>query len=165
MPVASLYVKNPPELKPGNSFYTDKIHILFGAKLKDLYNDPLPDREHPENQSDDDKDNKPGVTVLLTGLISGEIYSVQRFWTVLNVNIVDKQHLQGLIDFKNELSVIGAKPEILYYKPYIEKYNDPKRSYFRAVKMSSTSSCKNVIELSKNSWLKYESLYDQEKRP
>ncbi|MGB9599350.1 MAG: hypothetical protein ACPL7I_02260 [Myxococcota bacterium] len=165
MPVASIYVKNPPPLEKESKFVTDKVHILFGARLKDIYNDPLPDKEHPENQFDDDRDSKPGVTALISGLISGEIYSVQRFWTTLNVNVVDSEHLHGLIDFRNELSFIDAIPSILYYKPIVEKYKNPDRSYFAAQKISPLSSCNDVIEMAKNGWLKYEPFYNPDKRP
>lgn len=165
MPVVSIYVKNPPPLIKGSSFTTDKVYVLFGARLNDFYNDPLPDKEHPENQFDDDRDKNPGVTVLVSGLISGEIYSVQRFWTVLNVNVVDSEHLQGLIDFKNELSFIDALPAMLYYKPVIEKYINPKRSHFTAQKLKPYSSCNDVIELSKKGWLKYEPFYNPNRTP
>ncbi len=165
MPIAKILVNNPPALVKGNKFTTDKVNILFGARLNDPLNDPLPDKEHPENQYDDDRDSKPGVTVLLTGIISGEIYNVQRFWTKLNVNVLDADHLHGLIDFSNELSIIDTVPEILYYKPEIEKYFRPERSYFRAQRLKNTSSCKNVLDLSKNGYLKYEPFYNPDKSP
>ncbi len=165
MPIAKTFAKNPPELSYGNSFITDRIFILYGARLDDPFLDPLPDRENSINQFDDDRDLKSGVTVFLTGIINGEIYSVQRFWVNLNINIINENALYGLIDFKNELSFIGTKPEYLYYKPYIEKYSKPERSYFRAQRLNDSASCKDLIEIAKSGWLKLEPFYNASARP
>ena len=163
MPSAKISVQDPPPLKTGDSFSTDRIRILFGARLQNIDSDKLPNKADPVRQFDDDRDGLPGVTVYVNGVINGEMYTVQRFWTTLDVVVTDKDHLSGLIDFGNELSIIDANPAILYYEPAIEKYKNPNRSYFKAIRIPVDSSCNDLINISRtDNWLKYEDFYNTE---
>ncbi|MGB1250835.1 MAG: hypothetical protein ACPG8W_09505, partial [Candidatus Promineifilaceae bacterium] len=62
--------------------------------------------------TDPDGDGNPGLTVRATGLADGEIYVVQRSWTILDGQLAGDR-LDGLIEWNSEQIIIGADNPVL----------------------------------------------------
>jgi len=138
------------KMEPGRSFQTDTVLDVRGARLPDPLNTPLPDYENLEYVFDQDRDQKPGMTVYVAGVLTGEVYNVQRWWVKYNVKVHDTDRLSGLIDFGSEETIVGASNKIFLTKMKVVPHHQKDRSYFRAIRLKNDADCNTVIEISKN---------------
>lgn len=157
----------PPQMAPGASFTTDTGLSVLGARLDDPARDPLPTYRDPANQYDQDRDGNPGMTMLVTGAMSGEMYVAQRSRYQLSCVVVDADHLQGPVLSDTEQAILGASKDALVYDMTLSAHPQADRSYFRAVRLPDTASCGEVIELGgmKRGWLTFEPHYDPARLP
>jgi hypothetical protein len=81
-----------------------------GARLNDPERDPLPTRADDARVVDQDGDGKPGLTVRVSalGIISGEVYIVQRVRTRLVGTLVSPDRIEGLVEWSTEQVTLGA---------------------------------------------------------
>jgi hypothetical protein len=149
LPAALLRALPKPELdariyrKDGKvTLYQPPRTIVLGAKLERPSRDRLPQSPDDSRVRDQDKDGKPGVTVLVSGLVSGEIYVAQRNWVELRGKQRAANHFQGKVRFGNEQVVLGASTSMLESSPNARP--DPGRSYFHLVKVPKRSKCKSA---------------------
>ncbi|MGC9042987.1 MAG: hypothetical protein ACP5KG_03945 [Myxococcota bacterium] len=159
-----------PELVKGAYMETDRLLEIRGALLENPETDPLPTHYNINDPRiiDQDRDGKPGMTNIMSGVLTGEVYNVQRWWVKFLINVVDENHLQGLLDHGSEQNIIDANPKSLIYDTESIKHPDQRHSYFRAKRMSDTASCSDVLyeaKKVKGSWLEFEWLYDPNKTP
>lgn len=119
---------------------------LHGARLADPARDPLPTSADDPRVFDQDGDGKPGITVpvRILGLISGEVYAVQRITKLLEGVVVSPNLIRGLITWTNEQVTIGASNPFL--KTDAQAQVDPvrERSYFVAVRVSPGTTCEDL---------------------
>ena len=121
---------------------------VHGARLADPVNDPLPTAADDPRVFDQDGDGNPGITVRVSvlGLISGEVYAVQRLWKLLEGTVVTPDLIRGLITWTNEQVTIGAS------NPFLNTSGDaridpvPERSYFVAIRVPSGTTCDDLKE-------------------
>jgi hypothetical protein len=140
-----------PDMAADAVFPTDTFWELRGAKLANLF-DPLPDFKNcPQGncstQYDQDKDGHPGMTTLMTGIITAEIYNTQRWSQMMSINVVDQDHLRGLITHSSEQTVIDASNSSALQTLTYVMHPDLDRSYFRALRVSDDASCDDVAKL------------------
>ncbi|MBC7221127.1 hypothetical protein H5T55_06655 [Candidatus Bipolaricaulota bacterium] len=121
---------------------------VHGARLADPLNDPLPTTPDDPRVFDQDGDGKPGITVRVAvlGLISGEVYAVQRLSKLLEGQVVTPDLIRGLITWTNEQVTIGASNPFLNTSG--EARVDPvrERSYFVAIRIPAGTSCDDLKE-------------------
>lgn len=170
IPINIHRVKNVPEMVPGATMETDVMLEVRGAILEKPETDPLPSHYNPADPRivDQDRDLKPGMTTYMSGVLTGEIYNVQRWWVKYYINIVDENHMQGLLDHGSEQNIIDANPKSLIYDTECIKHPEPRHSYFRALRMPDYTSCEDLLyeaKKVKGSWLEFDLLYDPDKRP
>ena len=81
-----------------------------GARLNDPERDSLPTRADDARVVDQDGDGKPGLTVRVSalGIISGEVYVVQRVRTRLVGTLVLLDRIEGLVEWSTEQVTLGA---------------------------------------------------------
>jgi len=81
-----------------------------GCRLADPEIDPLPTSPNDPRVIDQDGDGKPGLTVHVSvlGIISGDVYVVQRVRTRLDGMIVTPDRIEGLFECTSEQVTIGA---------------------------------------------------------
>lgn len=139
-----------PPMKSGVEFSTDIIVDVRGARLPDPVNSPLPDYENMEYVYDQDRDGKPGMTVFVSGVLTGEVYNVQRWSVRYNINVIDENRMSGLIDFLSEESIVGASNKLFLTKIKVVPHYQYDRSYFRAMRINSDADCNTVIDMSKD---------------
>lgn len=119
---------------------------VHGARLADPARDPLPTTATDPRVFDQDGDGKPGITVRvkILGLISGEVYAVQRLSKLLEGKVVTPDLIRGLITWTNEQVTIGAS------NPFLNTSGDARvdpvreRSYFVALRVPPTTTCEEL---------------------
>lgn len=81
-----------------------------GATLDDPERDPLPTRADDARVVDSDGDGKPGLTVKASalGILSGDVYVVQRVRTRLIGTLVSPDRIEGLVEWSTEQLTLGA---------------------------------------------------------
>ncbi len=150
IPVLVNNTERLPEMKTGTGFVTDTVLDVRGARLPDPWNTPLPDFENTEYVYDQDRDTNPGMTVFVAGVMTGEVYNVQRWWVRYHIKVKDSDRMSGLIDFSSEETIVGASNKIFLTKIKVIPHHQSDRSYFRAVRLSNESDCNTVIDMSKD---------------
>jgi hypothetical protein len=120
------------------TFHQPPQTLVIGAELEAKHTDPLPKTPHDSRVRDHDEDGKPGVTVLVSGIISGEIYLVQRSTSHLTGHATP-DGFQGTIYFSNDQSILDATKGPLKRNPNATP--DPNRSEFVLRKVNPNVTC------------------------
>jgi hypothetical protein len=175
IPINTHRVLVVPEMVPGAKMETDIMLEVRGAILENPATDPLPTHYNINDPRiiDQDRDGKPGMTTFMSGVLTGEVYNVQRWWVKYYINVVDARHWQGLLDHGSEQNIIDANPKSLIYDTECIKHPNQNHSYFRALKLCEpdqpcAASCADVLyhaKKVKGGWLEFEWLYDENKKP
>jgi hypothetical protein len=97
----------------GLRYRLDRLYEVVGATLQDTAEEALPTEPDDPRVIDEDDDGRPGVTILLSGLVDGEVHVVERKRTELDGVAVSKDRIEGTLDFASEQSVVGADPASL----------------------------------------------------
>lgn len=118
--------------------------LVLGADLKSRATDPLPTDANDARVRDDDEDGKPGVTVRVSGLVSGEIYLAQRSTSRLSGHAT-ADGFHGTIHFTNDQSILGATKDVLKRNPNAKP--DPSRSEFTLRKLTRNLTCSEARRL------------------
>lgn len=87
---------------------------VAGAALTDPACDPLPtDASDLVHLVDSDNDGFPGISVGLSGLITGTLRSVQRQATALHGLAVAADRIEGGMSFQSDQTIIASEPAAL----------------------------------------------------
>jgi hypothetical protein len=150
------FIQSLPELswtatlEPGEEglrFATPWVTTVNGARLEDPENDPLPTRADDPRVVDQDGDGKPGLTVhvsVMGGLISGDVYVVQRDRSKLSGTVVSPDEVDGLVEWSSEQSVLGASNPFLLGGTTARPDPIAEHSYFRAHRVDDATSCADL---------------------
>jgi hypothetical protein len=91
---------------------------------------------------DEDNDGHPGITVNLTGMLLGSLYSVQRQTTAIIAIPVAPDRFEGVLDFASKQNVLDSYPTSLtaLYGQAVA-YSDPSEcsSTFAMVKVADAT--------------------------
>lgn len=118
---------------------------VIGADLPDPQNTPLPRRAGDPYIVDQDGDGHPGMTVNIRGMVSGEIYVVQRGWSELDATTVNADRIDGAVRWSMEQRVLGASRWMLDSEPPTWPSTNPAASYFRTVRLADGAGCTDVV--------------------
>lgn len=91
----------------------ERFSRVLGAELEDAENEPLPVDPDDPRVIDQDGDGNPGVTILIDGLLSGEIYLLQRSWIELCGAVISPDRLEGYVRWGIDQSVVDASNMLL----------------------------------------------------
>jgi hypothetical protein len=97
--------------KGGVAFFTSKGYTTRGWRPTSAATDPMP--EAAAGTFDGDEDGNPGITLILDGLLRGQIYVVQRDWNAYSGRQIDANNIVATADWAGEQKAYGAKPESL----------------------------------------------------
>lgn len=128
----------------GLDFVTPWITSVNGARLDDPESDSLPTRADDPRVVDQDGDGKPGLTVhvsVMGGLISGDVYVVQRDRSKLSGAVLSPDEVDGLVEWSSEQSVLGASSPLLLGGTVARPDPIAEHSYFRARRVDDATSC------------------------
>lgn len=118
---------------------------VVGANLSDESTDPLPTDMMDLRVVDPDGDGQPGVTVLVRGMVDGEVYVVQRGRSALETSHVSSDRIEGVVDWTAEQVVLGASARVLRSQPPTEPDPDPSRNRFVTVRLDAGATCRTVL--------------------
>jgi hypothetical protein len=112
--------------------------VVVGARLRDPIREKLPESADDARVVDQDRDGRPGVTVRVHGIVSGEVFVVQRSTSQLR-GVQDEKGFSGQVIFQNEQSVLGAT------SPFLKgnRASEPTRegSWFRLERLQKGQKC------------------------
>jgi hypothetical protein len=117
---------------------------VLGVKLKDQQKEPLPKNTDDPRVYDQDGDGHPGMTVKVDGIVSGEVYVIQRTTTRLLGERIGAS-FRGQVIFKNEQKVVGASSVMLNRSPNPKP--DLSQSFFRLEKVSPALGCSDAARI------------------
>lgn len=120
---------------------------VFGARLTDIENEALPTSSSDPRVYDQDNDGNPGMTVSISGIISGDIYIVQRGRNSLTSSVsADKSRWDGLVQWDNEQVTLGASNSILTsVSPEATVDPNANNSFFRTTRVNAAMDCATVV--------------------
>jgi hypothetical protein len=125
---------NGPELELQQRAQT----LVVGANLRHPLTDPLPEEAEDPRVIDPDHDKKPGMTIRVEGLVSGDVYVVQRSTSSLS-GTQTPNGFAGKVSFKTEQRVLGASSPFLKGNRAADP--NPDKSYFVLQKLSARATC------------------------
>ncbi len=143
----------PDKIDIGSKIDTSTYLEVRGARLDDPENDPLPTAENLEGEWDQDRDGKPGMTSVMNGTLTGEVYQSVRFhisgeMEILTMNADGKvEKMKGSLKNDSEQYMLGASKDSLLQDVTSNLYKDSNRSYMRILRMVDDASCKDLIDL------------------
>ena len=113
--------------------------VVLGAKLKNP-RDALPEDDDDPRVVDADKDGKPGLTVLVRGIVDGEVYVAQRGWNKLTGELRGDL-ISGKVEWGSEQTTLDATSMLLKSSPTSRP--DPRASvnYFRMKRLDGAVTC------------------------
>ena len=132
-----------------NSVELSRLVELNGIRLNDPLMDDLPDNVNDERIYDQDGDGYPGVTVFVSGLISGQINLIQRTITQLSGQFLDGK-ISGIVRWDIDEQILDSDQDLLKMGAPIIPNEDESRSVFELVKIPEEFDCSNLIENSAN---------------
>ncbi|HXS18049.1 MAG TPA: hypothetical protein VN764_12720, partial [Polyangiaceae bacterium] len=127
----------------GESFLSSGTQTLvIGAELKRPEHEALPEVASDPRVIDQDKDGKPGMTVRVDGIVSGEIYVVQRSSTQYS-GPATRDGFAGRIEVDVEQVIVGASSGLLRHGSTPEP--NSKLSAFALGRVSNTATCAQAV--------------------
>lgn len=128
------------------TFMQPKQTLVLGAELASDETDPLPTAPQDPRVRDHDRDGKPGVTVLVSGIVSGEIYLTQRSTSHL-IGRATPGGFRGTIHFTNDQSILDATKGVLKRNP--DAKPDPARSEFVLRRVDPKLTCSEALRMAR----------------
>ncbi len=122
-------------------FVVYRQYSAQGVRLRDLEYETLPEDRSDPRITDQDNDGNPGFTVTVSGLVSGEVYVIQRGWDYLSGPIEDDNHIEGHIQWHSEQRVVAASRSLLNREPSLKRDDDKSRNYFEMTRVEEGSRC------------------------
>ncbi|MFW5968320.1 MAG: hypothetical protein ACOCV2_12415, partial [Persicimonas sp.] len=117
----------------------------FGIRLDDPYAD-LPTDPNDPRVFDQDEDGKPGMTAEVDGVLSGELHLVQRSWDQWWGEVVDPDHVGGLIDWNTDQVVVSRSGSIFGEISPAEPHPNERQSYFRMARVDDDTDCAEIAQ-------------------
>ena len=135
---------------------TDHLQLWGLRDLPDPFETPLPaDKDeaqqepHSDRIYDMDDDDNDGVTSIVTGAVTGEVYVVQRKTVTTSGVILGPDRAIGLAINTNELVQLGNSNPVIFDRQSEGSsgpHPDPKRSWFEEVRIDDDSDCDFVMQ-------------------
>jgi len=122
---------------------------VLGARLMDPENEALPTDVADPRVFDQDNDGHPGMTVRvqIMGLISGEVYVVQRNRNRLIGTVISPEFFRGTIEWETEQVILGASSPFLASGGQGSPDPDPERNFFLARRIDPLLDCADIVQM------------------
>ena len=128
-------------------FSLELTYVARGVDLADVVDEELPTDPADPRVLDPDNDGNPGLTLLLDGILSGQLFEVQRDFTELTGTQTSADRIEGLARWGSELSYLGADPEFLLdVVGEALPDSDPNKHTFEIVRLPPGSDCSYILE-------------------
>jgi len=115
---------------------------LRGVELANPATDAMPTVDTDATVRDQDTDNHPGITLVVTGTIAGELYVAHRHQAALAGTLASDTHISGLTAWTTEQVIFGSQPALLAnQKPVAVTHPDASKSHFEMFKVEAGADC------------------------
>jgi hypothetical protein len=155
---AGLTTVIPPDTLASLPSFSSTITIDHGtgAMSLDVYREHWAVADLPANEDlpqdptdprffDVEGDDKPGATVVTSGLVSGEVYVAQRKTVSTSGVVRDDDSAVGLCTHRKEGIVLDATNDFLKTESPRRPHEDPKRSWFVLTRLEDNADCASVL--------------------
>ena len=126
-------------------FERPEAAMLVGVTLDNPMTDELPSDPNDSRIFDQDGDGNPGVTVKVSGFISGDIYVVQRAINTYFGTLAANGELVGHVIEHGDQKTLGATNAMLEQDVPSEAINDPSRNPLQLVPVDAGMDCNTLI--------------------
>lgn len=143
------------ELEHTTGRYVSTGHLqLWGLKdLPEPFDTPLPStleeaesEPHASRIYDMEGDGHPGVTILVEGLVNGEVYGIQRKTVELEGVTLGPDEAVGFAVLAKESLQLGADNDLLQTGGGSSRpFPDPKESWFEELRLDDDAGCDEVL--------------------
>lgn len=116
-----------------------------GAEVDDPATSALPTSPDDESVRDEDGDGHPGVTVEVEGMVSGEVYIVQRGCDSYRGRVLSRDHIRGTVDWSTDQEMLDSTSMFLRGKPPSRQHPDDEKSWFEMVRIDEGTSCAELM--------------------
>lgn len=143
--IDSLGTDQIPATYAGSDFHQPTFVDVQGVILDAPATDAMPSTPDDSRIYDQDDDGNPGMTVFLTGIVSGDIYVIQRNRTELVGTIAPgNDSISGTVIWQTEQLALGSDPSSLAEFAPGDATPVAERSVFTMVKVAAGTSCDDV---------------------
>jgi hypothetical protein len=121
---------------------------VVGAHLADPANDVLPTAATDPRVFDQDGDGNPGVTIKISGIVSGDLYVVQRQKSDLLGIATSADRVEGHYGFTSEQVILGSTNTLLQSAASGQQAivdPDASASTFTMVRVSAGATCADIV--------------------
>jgi hypothetical protein len=120
---------------------------VVGAALADPANGPLPTDPSDPAVYDQDQDGNPGITVKVSGIVSGDLYVVQRQKDELKGIAISNDRVVGSYSFTSEQNILATNPTALKLLATQTALTDSREcaSTFVMVRLAAGATCADVL--------------------
>ena len=130
-------------------FTTQMAYRTRGITMADIANDPMPDTDAgvaDPRVEDWDMDGNPGITLLLTGILHGQAYVVQRDWNQYDAEQTSPDQIEGHTTWDSEQTYLGSDPPAIRILN-VQASPDPDASKHKVllVRVPAGSNCSYVV--------------------
>lgn len=135
-------------LGAGASFATEaRVQLLGWRALRDPATDNVPSEPTDRRVVDSDRDNSPGVTLIVSGQLEGRISVANRVVQSLSGTVLDAEHIEGRVSTQRAQNILEAMGPLLFGNVSIAQHPDPSRSTFRMrrLEVSSADGCPAIL--------------------
>ncbi|TVQ97972.1 MAG: hypothetical protein EA398_13850 [Deltaproteobacteria bacterium] len=117
---------------------------VIGARLGDPEREGLPQDASDPRVVDQDGTGAPGVTVRIGGVVSGDVYVVQRGWNRLWSTTLSEETFDGVVEWDNEQVVLGASNAFIRRDAPASPDPSPANNFFRTTRVAPDADCRWV---------------------
>lgn len=113
-----------------------------GVNLTDPLTDTMPTETTDERVVDQDGDQNPGISLVISGALQGELYVIHRHKATLSGALESDTRISGRTAWTTDQVILGASSEFLAAQdPKPQTHPDPSKSTFVMVKAEASDDC------------------------
>ena len=133
----------------GASFVTQPQAILLGwTPTGDPLTEELPQDDTDARLVDADNDGNPGVSLVVTGFVSGSVYIANRNLVTVTGVIVEQDKITGTTMTTADQRIVGASAILLNNNSTtVTDDGNPDSSPFEMVRLSGDDTCANIVAM------------------
>ena len=125
-------------------FQVERRLEIRGAQLRSPEHEYLPEEASDSRVVDPDNDGHPGLTLRVDGVVSGEIYVVQRGWDRYTGRVVSEDRMTGQVEWDSEQNVLDSTSLFIGDQPPTRPHPDDDQSHVEFVRIDEGTSCSEI---------------------
>ncbi len=132
-------------LRASGGFQAGPFATVVGAELDNPLTDPLPESAGEAGEVDGDMDGHPGVTVEVSGTVSGQVYVAQRNVITMRGQARDEGRIEGLWNSEGTQIVLDASSGLLRSRVESRRNPEDAASYFVLRRLEPGTTCDQIV--------------------